>query len=72
MKDDLYKGQRSLSPFPDQDLHQEVVVPAAAAAFHGEAALARVLFQQRQREAVSVDANRYCSGERGIRTPGTL
>lgn len=32
-------------------MEEEVVVPAAGAAFHGEGLLAGVLFQQRQREA---------------------
>jgi len=46
------QGQRELTCLSGEDLHQEVVVPAAAAAFHGEAVAAGVLLQQRQCEAV--------------------
>ena len=54
---DLYKdhrsqGQRSLSFFSGKDLQQEVIVPAAAAAFHGEAVTGGMLFEQRECEAI--------------------
>ena len=44
------QGQRTLSCFGTKDLHQEVIVPAAHAAFHGETFFARMLLEQRQSE----------------------
>ena len=39
-------GQRTLNSFDTKDLHQEVIIPAAELAFHGEAFFARVLLQE--------------------------
>ncbi len=43
----LDQGQRTLNSFSGKDLRQEVVAPAATAAFHGDAFRCRVLFQER-------------------------
>ncbi len=40
------KGQRTLSRFAGEDLDQEGVVPAAAAAFHGEAVATGMLLEE--------------------------
>ena len=40
------QGQRTLKSFDTQDLHQEVIIPAAELAFHGEAFFAGVLLQE--------------------------
>lgn len=51
----LYKGeqqgQRTLSAFASQDLHQEVNAPSGHAAFHDVALLARMLLDQAQCQA---------------------
>jgi len=41
------QGQRTLNSFSGKDLRQEVVAPAATAAFHGDAFRPRMLFQKR-------------------------
>jgi hypothetical protein len=41
------QGQRTLNSFDTKDLHEEVIIPAAELAFHGEAFFARVLLQER-------------------------
>jgi hypothetical protein len=46
------QGQLQLSHYSRKDFHQELVAPTAAAAFHDDAVLARMLLEQRQREAV--------------------
>ena len=46
------QGQLQLSLCSGKDFEQERFAPAAAAAFHGGAVLARMLFEQGQREAV--------------------
>ena len=40
------QGQRTLNSFDTKDLHQEVIIPAAELAFHGEAFFAGVLLQE--------------------------
>jgi len=42
----MHQGQRTLNSFDTKDLHQEVIIPAAELAFHGEAFFARVLLQE--------------------------
>ena len=39
----LIQGQRSLRCYPSNNFQQELVAPAAAPTFHGDAVLARVL-----------------------------
>ena len=51
MKGTLTQGQRTLNSFDTKDLHQEVIIPATDSAFHSEAVLAGMLFQQGQSEA---------------------
>lgn len=43
---EIPQGQRTLKRFSEKHLHQKVVVPAAAAAFHGEAPRAQMLLQK--------------------------
>ena len=40
------QGQRTLNSFDTKDVHQEVIIPAAELAFHGEAFFAPVLLQE--------------------------
>jgi hypothetical protein len=41
------QGQRTLTPLWDKDLEQEVVVPSAMPALHGNAFFAGMLLQER-------------------------
>ena len=45
-------GPAATKTLPGKDFQQEVFVPAATAAFHGDAVVAGMLLQERQREAV--------------------
>lgn len=46
------QGQRPLWCNPSKDLQQEVVAPAAATSLHGDAILAWMLLEQREREPI--------------------
>src|SRR5438105_6103966 len=46
------QGQLPLRDDTRKDFHQVILVPAAEAAFHGDAVLAGMLLQERQRQAV--------------------
>lgn len=48
----LTQGQLQLTLCSGKDFEQEVVAPAAGAAFHGDAVLLGMLLQERQREAI--------------------
>ena len=41
------QGQRPLSCCSGEGLHEELIIPSAAAAFHGQAVFTRMLFEQR-------------------------
>jgi hypothetical protein len=41
------QGQRSLTRYSGEGLHEELIVPTAAAAFHGQAVFTGMLFEQR-------------------------
>jgi hypothetical protein len=43
----LAQGQRPLSCCSGEGLHEELIIPSAAAAFHGQAVFTRMLFEQR-------------------------
>jgi hypothetical protein len=46
------QGQLQLKPSARKHFQQEVVVPGATPAFHGDTSFARMLFEQRERESI--------------------